>query len=63
MDPASVLVVIALLLVLLLIEVGRIMVAANKLVELQTKALEQSQYQSARLHDLTGGKPAQDARG
>jgi hypothetical protein len=62
-DPASVLVVIAILLGLLLFEVGRIMVAVNKLVDLQAKALEQAQYQSARLHELTGGKPAQDPRG
>ncbi|MFJ5984293.1 hypothetical protein [Lentzea sp. NPDC092896] len=52
MDPTSILIFIAILLVLLLVEVGRIMVSASKLVQLQTKALEQAEYQSARLHEL-----------
>jgi hypothetical protein len=59
-DPVSVLVVIAILLGLLLYEVGRIMVAANRLVDLQTKALKHAEYQSGRLQESTSGKPIQD---
>jgi len=54
------LVIIAILLGLLLFEVGRIMVATNTLVDLQAKALKQAEYQSARLHELTDGKSAQE---
>jgi hypothetical protein len=59
-DPVSMLVIIAILLGLLLIEVGRIMVAANRLVDLQAKALKHAEYQSNRLQEPTSGQPVQD---
>lgn len=52
MDPSETLVVIAVLLGLILVELGAILVRVGKQNELQTKANEQLAYQSARLHEL-----------